>query len=132
MTSKYYIAPGPYDSNSFSVFDRTRKNCWGESWCVEPLVTWEEAYNLVEKLNKQEATKLQKALTREYNVTRALAHIDSFGWAFVKDTEIKLTDAQLAKLVDLGYLVGWKHGYHSWYRVTGKGYRFMRQQGFSL
>ncbi len=36
---RYYINPGPTGSNSYSVFDRTKKNAKGTDVCVLSLVT---------------------------------------------------------------------------------------------
>ena len=49
--ARYYMKPGPSGSNSFSVFNREESNEWGEDACIEPLVTFEEAKKLTDKLN---------------------------------------------------------------------------------
>lgn len=48
---RYYIMPGPSGSNSWSVFDSTRKNEWGDTWCEVPCVTHHQALMCCHSLN---------------------------------------------------------------------------------
>ena len=45
-----YTSSG-FGTNSYSVFDRSRKNQFGESFCVAPMVTYEQAKEIANKLN---------------------------------------------------------------------------------
>lgn len=49
--SKYYIRYAPAH-NSYSVFERGRLNEFGERFCIVPLVTYEEAVDCKDNLDK--------------------------------------------------------------------------------
>lgn len=48
---RFYIKSAEPGSKSFNVMQRGRRNQFGEPYCVESHMTWNEAVALVEKLN---------------------------------------------------------------------------------
>lgn len=50
MDSKYYI--NYTGDNSYSIFEKDRLNEYGERFCVVAQVSYEEAHNIYENLNK--------------------------------------------------------------------------------
>ena len=52
-TPKFYMKRSQVWENSYSVFERNRLNEFGEPYCVDPGLSYEEARRRVEELNSE-------------------------------------------------------------------------------
>jgi hypothetical protein len=49
LAMRLQIVPAPAGSNSYHVVDLSRRNQFGERYCLEPFVTYEQAVSIVKR-----------------------------------------------------------------------------------
>lgn len=60
--NKFYMKSSAYHDNSYSVFQRDRLNEFGEPFCVDPGLSYQEARETVEALNNDPQEVIRRGL----------------------------------------------------------------------
>lgn len=62
-TIKYFMKASKLWDNSYSVFQRDRLNEFGEPFCVDPALSYEEARKTVDALNSDPQEAIRRGLS---------------------------------------------------------------------